>query len=302
LQKKINDKILKKQDYSYEIEQQNEDALIKEYREYTVYMYSNLKSKFIEPIKRNIRYSNEFNCPPEYESGLEIIKSKIIDGISLFPHFSRRIIDANSQDGMLFDFGIVHLHLGVLPDRKHENLIEGTKEILYCIFDEQFAYFLIIGEHGRWNDTELIKIVERNFPHILEPYKMKGIIDISPKVNDFERGKLRQSGINTFIQIDNEFIMSPGGGFNSAGGSINSSLNVMQDFAAYRKLQGKIIEKIEDFSYEIEEFYKIKKFDLKMIDPYKIILEDAKQKIILEVYLCDDNINVEDIKIIKSYI
>lgn len=197
------------------------EMLKKAYEKHLIYTYSNLRERTI-PIKpRKILYVNGFERVPEYEEGLVFLENKILSGLDLLPHMSRQIFDTSSKDGLLYDFGIQHLHLGLKPAPKHSQLIEGRKKVLYCIVDDENVYFLVIDNHGRWGDIELIRLIKNNFPHLIKPFEMN-VQKLSNHFTEEERIKLRKNGINTPIEVDGKCYMSPGWGINTAGTSTNA--------------------------------------------------------------------------------
>ena len=154
----------------------SKEALRDDFNEHLLLSYMGLRHRLIEPIPRNVHYATGFECPGEHKEGLDLLKRKIQQGENLFSHLSRNIFKAQKHDGMLYDWGIQHLHLGIEPDKKHKHLIQGNKLVLYVFFDDSNAYFLCIDNHGRWADESLLKIIHKDFPHVLEPYKFAGVL------------------------------------------------------------------------------------------------------------------------------
>ncbi|MBA7552646.1 hypothetical protein ES705_45216 [subsurface metagenome] len=167
---------------------------------------------------------------------------KVKKGEDLFPHLSRQIFNTKFLDGMLFDWGIQHFHLGLAPDKRRPKLIKGTKKVLYAIVKDDTFYILVIEDHGLWASKDLLRIVKNSFPEIIAPYKLEGILGMSPKYTEKEHLKLRNAGINTMNEIDGDFYMSPGGGINSARGSMQSTMRINQTRRWYRNAQKVITE------------------------------------------------------------
>ena len=188
-----------------------------------VFTFLDLKSKIIEPTPRKIKYSSSFTCLADIEEGLNFLLSKIKNGQSLFPHLSRNIFKAEEQDGMLYDWGIHHLHIGTKQDKKRKRLINGTKQIVYAIFDMEFAYLIAVSNHGRWADKNLLKIIKKDFPHLIEPHKLQGILGGGENAySEKEHMLLRKAGVNPITEIDGVCYAPLGGGINTAGGNMGS--------------------------------------------------------------------------------
>lgn len=253
-----------------------------------IYNYANLRRRLVEPKPRKILYSKHFERPSDYEEGLKLLENKIKKGESLIPHLSRQIFKTNEQDGMLFDFGIYHLHLGTTPDSKKPYLIQGRENILYCLFDNYNAYFLEIDKHGRWNDLDLLRIIKDNFPNKIETWRMEGVVGLAFNPTEAERLSLRKAGINTPIELDGKFYISPGGGINSAG---TSACAVMEMDRCYDRAEyiEKIIKNYFKDNSEIESKLKTNSLNLSLdsFTPFK--LSDNKKGVIVELEFNDDN-------------
>lgn len=270
-----------------------------EYKEDMIYCYYNFEQRNIETKKRKIVYAKEFKCPAKYRHGLNILKKKILNGENLFPHLSRQILNPNKQDGILFDYGIYHLHLGTKMDKKNKKLIKGSKDILYCIFDEKYAYFLLIDEHGRWTDKKLVEIIKNNFPKFIEKYHCNGISNVEPDINDKQRGIFRKNGLNAFINLDGDYYLSPGGGINTAGGSMDAVFKLHNTKRYLKKIEKQIQSIIMENAAEIQEKYETRILNLTMINFQKLILIDSSQEITIKVKL-DDNNNIKALDIFKK--
>jgi hypothetical protein len=79
------------------------------------YLYFNFKKRIISQQPRKIMKANDFNCPANLLSGLDNLERKIIDGEDLTPHLSKSVSrNYEGVDYLLNDWGIYHLHLGIV--------------------------------------------------------------------------------------------------------------------------------------------------------------------------------------------
>lgn len=276
-----------------------EDNLKDKYRMDVVYIYANFIEKIPSDIKRKIIFSSQFNCPQKHEVGLKNLINKIENGLPLLPHLSRQIFYPNSQDGMLFDFGISHLHLGITPDKKRPLLVRGHNEIVYCIFKDKEVYFLVIDEHGRWADIDLLRLVKKEFPELINQWKLEGVLALERDISEKERMALRQAGINSPIEIDGKFYMSPGGGINTAGGSSFAVMKMNKQLKYYQSIEKQIIAILEKNNNELKEKYEnlASELNFKMVDPQKILLKDEKNGLELVAKIDNDNYSIKSIEI-----
>jgi hypothetical protein len=194
-------------------------GLENKHKEGLIFDYFNFRERLISDYPRQVKIPRGFFCPPAHQEGLERLLDKVRRGESLFPHLSRQIDDPSFSDGMLFDWGIQHFHLGLTPDQKKPRLIQGTKEVLYAIVSDDCFYALAIEDHNHWADKELLRIVRDNFGEIIDPYRANGIVSLSAIVNESDHNKFRKAGTNVITELDGEYYICPGGGITSANTS-----------------------------------------------------------------------------------
>lgn len=256
------------------IDKQMQPAALKSrFKIHLIHTYLDLHQRMIFPHPRKIMYSSEFAVPKLLKAKVEVLEEEIKKGIALFPRLSRYIFDTRKQDGLLFDWGIHHLHLGTGTDKNHKQLVQSTDELVYAIFDSEYAYFLAISDHDRWADIHLLEIVKKNFPKFIEPYKLKGICSGSNGYSESDIVKLRQAGVSPIIMINDEAYFSPGGGINTAGGSLTSTTKIQQQIHWYEQAENLI--KI-DLTNLIDRLPKEKYKGINTIELQMNILEDDR--------------------------
>jgi hypothetical protein len=237
--------------------QLEEESLVSSFRMSQIHVYLDFQYRLIDSRPRKIHYSSNFQCPKELKKGLFQLETKIRKGESLFPHLSRRIFNATEQDGLLFDWGIHHFHLGITPDKKKKGLVQGTKEVLYSIVNNNDMYFLIIADHGHWADKDLLRIVKRDFNHLISMYQMKGIF-FNHTLTEKEHMSLRRGGVMTITEIDGDYYIPPGGGINTAGGSMTATTKIQHIAHWYKQAEiifkEKTLEIFQSFSNDYNKF------------------------------------------------
>lgn len=279
---KLKEKGFKFIDYEECKNQYNkENNSVSEYQKNLIHSYFNLNQKMIISKPRKILYAKNFVRLPEFENGIQQIEKEIINGDSLFPRLSRKIYNPDEQDGMLFDFGIYHLHLGTIPDSKYPYLVQGQTKILYCLFDNEFAYFLVIDKHGRWNDLDLLRIINENFPKKLDSWEMKDTILTNNYIQE-ERKHLRSLGINTLIELDGKFYMPPGGGFNMSGTSFQSIRTFQKQVSWLRYIENALKEHFAN-KIELEQKLNLAYLNLSLKSLQPFVLIDNENKIYVEL-------------------
>ena len=68
-------------------------------------------------------------------------------------------------------------------------------------------------------DPELLKIIADNWPKILEPFELKGILP-GNEMTTSEINHCRKLGVNTVFQMNGKVYMEPGLGITAAGTSL----------------------------------------------------------------------------------
>ncbi len=214
--------------------------------------YFSHKKKIIQEKKRAIKKTSSFSCPAHLADGLHLIEQKIINGESLRPHQSRSLKRLNSKDGMLFDWGIYHLHLGT--EIESDGFIQRTGPLLYLLIDDSYAYLIDVQDHGKWSKKDFLKIVDENWPETINQNKIRqnDIIGLEKNFDEEEIAALRKANINTLIEISpGNIIINPGGGMATNGDSIEAIEKYQQIKSELENLQAKIVANPELFLKEI---------------------------------------------------
>jgi len=214
--------------------------------------YFNLKRRLIKPIPRKILISKEFNCPIKYNSALEIIKSKIKKGEDLKSYLSKGISNIDYNDSLLNDWGIHHLHLGMILGKG--GFIKRTGAVLLVRFDKNYAYFIDVRRHDCWSDQELIHIIHRNWPESIKIFRLRGVISLQTILSDEQIGKLRKAGYNNLVQISEGIVYySMGMGQTTNGTSLEVVRTCHKYFYLMRNLEKHIKDNIEYFISEAKK-------------------------------------------------
>lgn len=178
----------------------------------------------IIPHKRNIVKSKYFVCPEGFTHELSYIEDKIRNGHDLTPFLSRGIQDCRRDDMMLYDWGIYHLHISteINPDT---GFVMRSSQLLFVIFTCDTAYFIKAVPHqglpNMWSMKECLEEVYEQWPYLLEPYKVNGIVE--PILSDEGIAKLRSMHMNPIITLkDGSCICSPVKGFTCDGTPISA--------------------------------------------------------------------------------
>jgi hypothetical protein len=188
--------------------------------------YLNLLLRIPPTIVWTVRQSKELAnkiLPQEITLGLQQLIEKAESGQDLKPHLSTRIDDADYRDLMFYDWGIFHFHLGTNPYPKRQGFVERTDDLLFAIADSHTARMYLIDIHphqGGFSNQDLLRILEENWPEILDPYTINRGVELPYNPSDSDIKRLRQAGIDPILQTPGGRVLTPrGGGITRAGNS-----------------------------------------------------------------------------------
>lgn len=98
-------------------------------------------------------------------------------------------------------------------------------ELLFAYFEEESAYFLVIGDHDSFGDQELLQILHDNWPDVLEKFKDPNIKSVIPDdLTSKQRDQMRRAGYNMGVNV-----MRDGTAYVMVGGGIMWSGDNMMD-------------------------------------------------------------------------
>lgn len=223
--------------------------------------------RIIPASRREVVKAKDFSCPPLFTEKLKRLETEIESGANLNSYLSRSIMNCGKDDLMLYDWGIYHLHISdKLDTRKSDGFMERSDLLLYALFDNDKAYFIKTinhkGQNNMWTKKECLDIINDNWPHLLEPYIMKGVSKEQQYISDDERSALRKNHLNTFITLNNGVvIMPPNMGLVCDGSPFKAIYAADYLKKQLNDVQSSIINDISDFRKQIksnEDIYEIK--------------------------------------------
>ena len=190
--------------------------------------YCSYSYRLIENRPRIIHKADSFVCPDEVKNGLTWLESKLKKGENVNPHLNSAT-KKDKLDGLLYDWGIHHLHLG--EKFSSPGFVERSGPVLFAMFRPDDVYFIDIRNHEGWSDKSLLDIVNRNWPELIEQYWLKGV---KPESQLSENGitATRKAGINTIVELsDGKALVSIGGGITTA----KTSLAAMDSYVELKR-------------------------------------------------------------------
>ena len=186
--------------------------------------YVTWRYRFIRPLPRTVRLSAEHQASDfgglhpqvaavlsEIESGIDLTArlSKQV-AMPLFPPTVEVRPSEPWQDGLLFDWGIHHLHLGLRNDA-NGGWAERTNDLLFVMFTAESAFVLGVFPHQDSFDAKAVfDVMARNWPDEIPLLALLEGFSASSESPDDLRRKSRVAGIISGLQVDGKLFMPMG--------------------------------------------------------------------------------------------
>jgi hypothetical protein len=200
---------------------------------------------------RRVWEADDFHCPPVMLKGWELLRRKVLKGEDLRPHLAREHSDLSHRDGLLNEWGVHHLHLGVKPYFKDPSFVDRTQQLLFALItDDDFYAINIYPRHRDWETTEILESLHRNWPQVLASCRIHRVP--GEKLNKQERKNLRNASVQTFTAVSDDAVYAPiRGGVASSGVSIEAVMRTATAVADMKRLQIAMQEQIEKFTIQL---------------------------------------------------
>jgi len=142
------------------------------------------------------------------------------EGENVVRFLSKKVQTLTSMDGILWDYGLHHLHL----NRKvgPSGFVERSDYLLFAHITQESAYFVDVRLHPQaqglgWVQQDLLEIARSNWPELIESKILRGVSGTI--LTDQEKQTLRRKRINHVMQAGDNAIAPIGGGMMMDGSS-----------------------------------------------------------------------------------
>jgi hypothetical protein len=200
--------------------------------------YGNLQLREVPARPRTVYEADTLSIPTEHDAAFRALRQEIEVGTPLTPYLSRKLVKRKLEynDLMLNAWGIQHLHF-------EKN---GTKELLFAWLTDDDAYLIAVLDHDSWAKQSVLESVLRNWPQLLEPYRLKGFGAAENHLTDEEVANVRAKRGNTCITLSNGGLYaSTGGGILASGTNFEVRRQVDICAAALRSAQQWLAENLD---------------------------------------------------------
>ena len=259
--------------------------------------YFEMLHRRIAPVPRKVHFSQEIHHSLgklRREADLELrdqardawgavflIRSLLVEGANVTRFLSKNIKSLISRDGLLWDFGMHHFHLG--KDVEESGFVKRSDYLLFATITQESAYFVDVRLHPQpgdlgWVRQDLLKIVHSNWPELVATKVLRGMKGIV--LTDEEKHELRRKNCNHDTQFGNNAIAPMGGGTMSDGSSLlcrwwaSKLMHEIKQHQLYFALQPvELKSRLESMGVEITAGIN---FELVQLDSINISAEAAK--------------------------
>ncbi len=215
-------------------------------------IYFDVMRRRISIKKRTIELADCFSCPAELMQGWKTLKANILLGKDLNPYLSKNIRKIKAIDGLLNEWNVHHFHLGV-NFNESDKFISRTKHLLFALISDTVIYVIGIFEHGNWFNEEIVEIIHKNWPKVIDPFKLNGITMNKGSITENQRKNIREKSVNVCTGLQDGTVYMPlTGGTNVAGGNIYDCMSIDST-----RMQLKAMEKeVESLFYQYIDTFK----------------------------------------------
>lgn len=274
------------------------------------YEYFHMMKRIISIRPRSVKYSKEFQCPKEYKSALSEFEDNARKGENLNKYQSDKITKPEESDDLLNDWNIVHFHLS--RQFRDDGFVKRSNYQIFAWITDNCIYMIQVYSHKDdflYCKQELLNIVERNWPNLLEPYRLKEIVSLNEQFNDEQYAQIREAHISTLVQTKSDkYYGLLGGGYMSDGSSgeavrkelfWNKRLKICED--VIRRNMIPILQVIGEQCNYKGHTYNIKLFGIPA-SPDKINVIETKTQMRIELLLLESRLRIFKVEDEMKYI
>ena len=164
------------------------------------------------PKPRLVKISKELKCPSGCEVAFERLKIALSDGKDIHQFLSKRVYSGkeNKEDGMLYDWSLLHFHFCTREEKSNELYKESWRYLLIAYMNplrDDVIYLLQIVPHRNinWADSSYLEILRENWADELSMLFFSGYLCLKDgsriDLSENEIINLRKNGIHTLAPV-----------------------------------------------------------------------------------------------------
>lgn len=180
--------------------------------------------RYPDDIPRVVYKSRELvqqTLSPDVQTALTTFEAVVRSGAPLRPYMTKSIEQSDFFDGLLFDWGFYHFHMGIGSDKKDAKYIQRSEHLLIARIHLDQMYFIKIVPHknAEWYKDELVRIYADNWPEVAEFGRMEFVDGLTEQIDEKQRKILRDEiHVNSPVDLgDGRVYMGPNLGITGRG-------------------------------------------------------------------------------------
>ena len=195
--------------------------------------------RHVEPKPRLVAFSDNVRrstLAPEARRALLPFLERVTRGDDINPyqgrglklrHDSSWLEHANRTDYLFAAWGILHFHLSEEPIPLGQYFSKAADWLAFAIVNDQEMALIDVRRHpGRegFSDPALLETVARNWPDFMDRFRVNRPPTAERPLTQAEIHHLRSHGANAPFVYKGHSYIGPGGGYTSAGMSMNTTV------------------------------------------------------------------------------
>lgn len=166
---------------------------------------------------RTVTFSSEAEAAADRFPAINDIVRELSNGTDVSPWLHDLVRTRKHDpfaDMMFNDWQILHFHLGrvfIAP-----NKVKRSGPLLFAYMKADLAVLLDVQPHGSWTMRNLLRVLVRTSPEVMDRFHLKTVLGLEREVTDQEYATLRSKGVSTMFTIDGRVYCPPGHGIASS--------------------------------------------------------------------------------------
>jgi hypothetical protein len=189
--------------------------------------YLTMIKKMVSARPRIVKFSPDLTAKLSTHSKrneILLIQQLFAAGKNVNPYQSKRLLQTNFHDHLVYEWEIYHFHLSD-STQKNSSFVKQVNQLLFVHVSHHEAIFLDAVNHapGIFGDTRGIEILHDHFPNVIDRYvdTRESEHFLIPDVNALERQRLWDKGYNIpMTSIRGKMYVNPGLGRTTSGHNV----------------------------------------------------------------------------------
>ena len=206
--------------------------------------YFEMTIRHIQPGPRRVHFSDQThaslgdlsrrgvgdNSARDARRAVFRLRQILVEGGNVNGFLSKNIRRATSWDGLLWQYGMHHFHLG--RESIKDGFVNRSDYLLFAIVAPEDVFFVDVrlhpprGDGIKWVSQNLLRIVHANWPDLIEAHVLHGVR--GDRLKDEEMYELRRKNTNYAMDISGNAIAPLRGGLAGDGSSVLCTIWAMR--------------------------------------------------------------------------